>query len=77
MSSTDGHPANFSEDFEREAQKDCIYLLEHKMRIEAEWQQWEEEQEKLKHKLPAKITVVTEQEEKSKKDEIQPDALPF
>jgi hypothetical protein len=45
-----------SQDWEHEALKDEIYLIESKIQMEIEWQQWEEEQERKK-RLPAVITV--------------------
>ena len=45
-----------SQDWEHEALRDEIYLIESKMQMEIEWQQWEEEQERRK-RLPAVITV--------------------
>jgi hypothetical protein len=45
------------EDFERVADMDQMYLVEEHMRMEAEWQEWEMEQEKLT-RLPAIIEVV-------------------
>ena len=46
------------QDWEHEALKDDIYLIESKIQMEIEWQQWEEEQERRK-RLPAIIKVVT------------------
>lgn len=45
-----------SQDWEHEALKDEIYLIESRIQMEIEWQQWEEEQERKK-RLPAVITV--------------------
>lgn len=45
------------QDWEHEALKDDIYLMESKIQMEVEWQQWEEEQERRK-RLPAIIKVV-------------------
>jgi hypothetical protein len=45
-----------SQDWEHEALKDEIYLIESRIQMEIEWQQWEEEQERRK-RLPAVITV--------------------
>jgi len=45
------------QDWEHEALKDDIYLMESKIQMEIEWQQWEEEQERKK-RLPAIIKVV-------------------
>lgn len=46
------------QDWEHEALKDDIYLMESRIQMEIEWQQWEEEQERRK-RLPAIIKVVT------------------
>jgi hypothetical protein len=46
------------QDWEHEALKDDVYLMEHKMQVQIEWQQWEEEQERRK-RLPAIIKVLT------------------
>lgn len=46
------------QDWEHEALKDDIYLMESRIQMEIEWQQWEEEQERRK-RLPALIKVVT------------------
>jgi hypothetical protein len=62
-------PTNFSEDFEREALKDCVYLLEEQQRI---MQEINEEE----HRLPAKITLLTPLPE-PKQDESEVNALPF
>ena len=42
------------EDWERESYKDYMYRVEHQMEMEAEWQQYEEEL----NRLPAKIKVL-------------------
>ena len=42
------------EDWERESYKDYMYRVEHQMYMEAEWQEWEEEL----NRLPAKIKVL-------------------
>jgi hypothetical protein len=47
-----------SQDWEHEALKDDIYLMESRIQMEIEWQQWEEEQERKK-RLPALIKIVT------------------
>lgn len=44
------------QDWEHEALKDDIYLMESRIQMEVEWQQWEEEQENKK-RLPAIIKV--------------------
>ncbi len=67
--SMDGQAANFSEDFEREALKDSVYLLEEQQRI---MQEINEEE----HRLPAKITLLTPLPE-PKQDESQVNTLPF
>jgi hypothetical protein len=45
------------QDWEHESQKDEIYLMEHKIQMELEWQQWEEEQENKRRK-PAVIKLI-------------------
>ena len=67
--SMDGQAANFSEDFEREALKDCVYLYEEQQRI---LQEINEEE----YRLPAKITLLTPLPE-PKQDESQVNTLPF
>ncbi len=67
--SMDGQAANFSEDFEREALKDSVYLLEEQQRI---MQEINEEE----NRLPAKITILTPLPE-PKQDESQVNTLPF
>lgn len=67
--SMDGQAANFSEDFEREALKDSVYLLEEQQRI---LQEINEEE----YRLPAKITLLTPLPE-PKQDESQVNTLPF
>lgn len=67
--SMDGQAANFSEDFEREALKDSVYLLEEQQRI---MQEINEEE----HRLPAKITLLTPLPE-PKQDELESNTLPF
>ena len=47
-----------SQDWEHEALKDEIYLIESRLQMEIEWQQWEEEQDRKK-RLPAIIKVLT------------------
>ena len=47
-----------SQDWEHEALKDDIYLMESRIQMEIEWQQWEEEQKRNK-RLPAIIKVLT------------------
>lgn len=64
-----GLAANFSEDFEREALKDSVYLLEEQQRI---MQEINEEE----NRLPAKITLLTPLPE-PKQDESQVNTLPF
>ena len=67
--SMDGQAANFSEDFEREALKDSVYLLEEQQRI---LQEINEEE----YRLPAKITLLTPLPE-PKQDESKANPLPF
>ena len=62
-------PTNFSEDFEREALKDSVYLLEEQQRI---MQEINEEE----NRLPAKITILTPLPE-PKQDELESNTLPF
>ena len=45
------------QDWEHEALKDDVYLMEARIQMEHEWQQWEEEQ--AANKKPAIIKVVT------------------
>lgn len=59
----------FPEDFERDALKDSVYLLEEQERI---MQEINEEE----HRLPANITLLTPLPE-TKKDESQVNPLPF
>ena len=54
-----------NEDFEREALKDQLYILEQKKLMEIEWEMWEEEQKRL----PAKIQVVTDNNHPIKKEQ--------
>ena len=42
-----------NEDFEREFEKDSVYLLEEKMLMEQEYKEW-----LLKNRKPAKIVIV-------------------
>ena len=60
---------NFPEDFEREAQKDVVYLLEEQQRI---MQEINEEE----HRLPATITLLTPLPEPTQ-DESEVNRLPF
>ena len=59
----------FPEDFEREALKDSVYLLEEQQRI---MQEINEEE----NRLPAKITILTPLPE-PKQDELESNTLPF
>lgn len=59
----------FPDDFEREALKDSVYLLEEQERIM-------QEINKEEHRLPANITLLTPLPE-TKKDESQVNPLPF
>ena len=43
------------QDWEHEALKDDIYLIESRIQMEIEWQQWEDEQ--ARNKMPAIIKV--------------------
>lgn len=61
-----------SEDFERESQKDSVYLLEKRILEEKEFWSWYE----AVHRKPAKVTVINES--KTPKDEPeQSNVLPF
>lgn len=64
-----GRAANFSEDFEREALKDSVYLYEEQQRI---MQEINEEE----YRLPATITLLTPLPE-SVKNESEANTLPF
>lgn len=64
-----GLAVNFSEDFEREALKDCVYLYEEQERIM-------QEINKEEYRLPATITLLTPLPE-STKDESKVNPLPF
>ena len=69
--SMDGQAANFSEDFEREALKDSVYLLEEQQRI---MQEINEEE----HRLPAKIEIIGDLPPKKKEEnEVERNTLPF
>lgn len=68
--SMDGQAANFSEDFEREALKDSVYLLEEQQRI---MQEINEEE----NRLPAKITLLTPLPEPKQDNEPEVNTLPF
>jgi hypothetical protein len=58
------------EDFEREFEKDSIYLLEERMLMEQEYREW-----LLKNRKPAKIVVVDKY--KILKNESVSNLLPF
>jgi hypothetical protein len=58
------------EDFEREFEKDSVYLLEEQMLMEQEYREW-----LLKNRKPAKIVVVDKH--KILKNESVLDILPF
>ena len=45
------------EDWEREFYKDHMFLVEHQMEVDQQYQQWVEEQEN-KYRSPAKIRIV-------------------
>lgn len=51
------------EDFEREAQKDYMYLLEKEMEEEEEYREWIKTHEQ---RLPAKIKILTKRFHKAK-----------
>lgn len=59
-----------SEDYEHEARKDEIYLMEKRRQMEIEWQMWEEE----KNIKPAKIKII---KRKYEKDKSKINTLPF
>lgn len=65
-----GQAVNFSEDFEREALKDVVYLLEEQQRI---MQEINEEE----NRLPAKITLLTPLPEPKQDNEPEVNTLPF
>jgi len=69
------HSINFLDlfDWEKEADRDYIYLLEHEKQLEEEYYAWDREQESLKRK-PAKIEILTLIK---KEDEISSNPLPF
>ena len=58
------------EDFEREFEKDSIYLLEEQMLMEQEYREW-----LLKNRKPAKIVVVDKR--KILQNESMSELLPF
>jgi hypothetical protein len=62
-----------NEDWEREADKDLVYLLEHKMLMEEEYRQWLTKEEKRK---PALIKV-TDTDKILENESIKFDVLPF
>ena len=70
MSSLDGQVAKFSEDFEREAAKDSIYLQADQYEKERQIMQEIMEEE---NRLPARITVIYEN--KSQPDDTKDNAL--
>ena len=59
-----------NEDFEREFEKDSIYLLEERMLMEQEYREW-----LLKNRKPAKIVVVDKH--KILQNESMSELLPF
>ena len=62
-----------NEDWEREAHKDLVYLLEHKMLMEEEYRQW---LTKERNRKPALIRVIDK--DKILEDEkFEPNILPF
>jgi hypothetical protein len=64
----DGHLVN--DDFEREFEKDSVYLLEEKMLMEQEYREW-----LLRNRKPAKIVVVDK--DKILNHEFVSNILPF
>ena len=66
--SMDGHLVN--DDFEREFEKDSVYLLEEKMLMEQEYREW-----LLRNRKPAKIVVVDK--DKILNHEFVSNILPF
>lgn len=66
--SMDGHLV--SDDFEREFEKDGVYLLEEKMLIEQEYREW-----LTKNRKPAKIVIVDK--DKILQNEPMRNLLPF
>ena len=70
MSFLDGQVAKFSEDFEREAAKDSIYLQADREEYERRIMQEIMEEE---YRLPARITVIKPQPD----DELKDNALSF
>lgn len=65
------HHQIIPEDWERESLKDSLYLQEQHQEMLKEWQQWEEEQKKLK---PAEVKVVKEVKQDEKQNNT---VLPF
>lgn len=61
-----------SEDYEFEARKDELYLVEKRKQIEVEWQMWEEEL----NRKPAKIKV-SKSIRKYEKNQLKDKPLPF
>lgn len=62
------------EDWERTFDNEQMYIVEEHMRMEAEYQEWEEEQERLK-RLPAIIEIITTL--KPVENEIKLNSFPF
>ena len=64
---------HLNEDWEREAQKDFVYLLEQKMMIEEEYRQWRTKEENRK---PALIKV-TDKDKILEHEKLKHHILPF
>lgn len=61
---------NLPEDFEREAAKDVVYLLEEQQQIMKEINEDE-------HRLPAIVHIIEEQPKPKKNEPVERDTLPF
>jgi len=61
---------NFPEDFEREAAKNVVYLLEEQEMIIKEINEEE-------HRLPAKVYIIEEQPKPKENESVKRDTLPF
>jgi hypothetical protein len=62
-----------SEDYEHEARKDEIYLMEKRRQMEIEWQMWEEH----KNQLPAKIEIVIKSSPQHEENKSKTNSFPF
>lgn len=62
-----------SEDYEFEARKDEIYLMEKRRQMEIEWQMWEEHI----NQKPARIEVVIKLSPQHEKNKYKTRPLPF